>query len=340
MRNRPFSLVRMGLWAAAFTVLTPGPLCAQTYTVQSITAPGFGTLAAAALGTTTFRNTGSVSVVSGSGSYVTGTVTRGLVTVRCVDGSGSQRRCNNANNRARVTVATNGSTGGRGQTLSNFSATAGAGAALTGTTSGTSLDFVMSGWTATNQNRTFFVDVDMPVLGDNASLATSATSGFRVWAALNPTVPSTGLSSDASATIRRAMTISKVYDIVFGTIARPRSGSGTATVSLSVVTPETGTSDRSVGGTSPPGLVTSSFSGGLLTLKGETGTIFTLTAPTSMTMTGPGSLNVALTPSLSSGSYSMVAGGIGLGYNATIDVSSTTATGEYSGSFMVSIAYN
>ncbi len=62
---------------------------AQTYTVQSITAPNFGTVAAATAGTTTFRNNGSASVVSGSGEPVSSSVTRGSVTIRCANGSGA-----------------------------------------------------------------------------------------------------------------------------------------------------------------------------------------------------------------------------------------------------------
>lgn len=315
---------------------------AQTYSVQSVAAPDFGTLAAAASGTTTFQNNGSVSVVSGSGGYVTGTVTRGLVTIRCTDGAGAARRCNNASNRARVTVATNGSIAGRGQALTSFTATGGTGVTLTGTSTGASLDFVMSGWTANNQNRTFSLDVNMPVLGDNSSLSTSATSGFRVWAALNPTVPSTGLSSDATATIRRATTVTKVYDIAFGTVARPQSGSGTIAVGFTVTAPNDGTSSRTAGGANPPAILTgSAYSGGLFTLNAEPGTVFNLNAPTSTTLTGTGgNLNVTLTPSLATGSHTMVPGGIGLGYGAEITVTSGTASGTYTGSVLVSISYN
>jgi hypothetical protein len=334
-----------GLLVAAVTAfLASATLQAQTYTVQSITAPDFGIVAAATSGTTSFVNNGSVSVGSGSGAFVSGAVTRGSVSIRCVNGVGVARRCNNANNNARVTVATNGSVAGRGQSLTSFTAAAGSGVTLIGSTTGASLDMVMSGWTATNQDRTFSLDVTMPVVGDNASLATTATSGFRVWAALNPTAPTTGLTADATAVVRRSATVTKVQDIAFGTIARPRgpAQSGTVTIGFTVTAPNSGISSRTAGGATPPGIISaSSFSGGLFTLSSEPGTVFSLTAPTAATMTGPGgSLPVTLVPSLSTGSHSMVPGGIGLGYGATITVSDSTNTGSYSGNFMVSISYN
>lgn len=334
--------------AALIFLLAMPPAGAQTYTVQSpMTAPDFGIVAAATTGTTTFENDGSVDVISGDGDYVSGTVTRGQVTIRCVDGAGLPRRCNNANNKARVTVTTSGSPTGRGQDLSSFTAVAGTGVTLTGTTSGASLDFVMSGWTLNNQDRSFFLNVSLPILGDNASTATSATAGFGVKVALNPTIPTIGDTQNAAATVRRSTTVSKVSDIAFGTIIAPPkindiTQSGTVTIGMTVNAPNEGTSSRMAGGSSPPGIVAATpFSGGLFTLNAQAGTTFSLTAPTGMTMTGPGgNIPVTLTPSLSSGSHTMVPGGIGLGYGATITIDSETASGEYSGSFQVSIAYN
>ena len=331
------------LAAAAHSILASAPGHAQTYTIQSpITAPNFGNVVGATSGTTTFQNNGSVSVVSGNGSVLSGTVTRGLVTIRCADGSGNPQRCNNANNKARVTVATNGSTGGRGQALSSFTAVAGTGVTLTGSTTGASLDFVMSGWTLNNQDRTFNLNVNMPVLGDNSSTATSASSGFVVNTAKNPSTPTGPVTATATAAVRRSAVVSKVKDIAFGTIAKPATGSGTVTIGFTVTAPNNGTSSRTAGGASPPGIITASaYSGGLFTLSAEPGTMFSLTAPTSADMTGPGgTLPVTLAPSIASGSHSMVPGGIGLGYGAAITVTSSTNAGAYSGSFQVSISYN
>ena len=106
--------------------------------------------------------------------------------------------------------------------------------------------------------------------------------------------------------------------------------------------PNDGTSSRTAGGASPPGIMTSSsYSGGLFTLSAEPGTVFMLNAPTATTMSGPGgNISVALTPTLSTGSHSMVPGGIGLGYSAEITVANDTAAGTYTGSVLVSISYN
>ena len=340
----PFLRMASLLAAAAHSILASAPGHAQTYTIQSpITAPNFGNVVGATSGTTTFQNNGSVSVVSGNGALTSGgTVTRGLVTIRCVDGSGNPRRCNNASNKARVTVAANGSTGGRGQAISSFTAVAGTGVTLTGSTTGASLDFVMSGWTLNNQDRTFNLNVNMPVLGDNSSTATSASSGLVVNVALNPATPTGAVSATATAAVRRSAVVSKVKDIAFGTIAKPATGSGTVTIGFTVTAPNNGTSSRTAGGASPPGIITASaYSGGLFTLSAEPGTMFSLTAPTSADMTGPGgTLPVTLAPSIASGSHSMVPGGIGLGYGAAITVTSSTNAGVYSGSFQVSISYN
>jgi hypothetical protein len=79
----------------------------------------------------------------------------------------------------------------------------------------------------------------------------------------------------------------------------------------------------------------------LFTLDAEPGTVFNLNAPTSTTLTGTGgNLNVTLTPSLATGSHTMVPGGIGLGYGAEITVTSGTASGTYTGSVLVSIGAN
>lgn len=338
----------VGPVAAALLGIAAIPAVAQTYTVQApVTAPDFGILAAATTGTTTFQNNGSVTVISGNGDYVSGSVTRGQVTIRCVDGVGVPRRCNNANNKARVTVTTNGSPTGRAQDITSFTAVAGTGVTLTGTTSGSSLDFVMSGWTLNNQDRSFFLNTQLPILGDNSSSSTTATAGFSVKAALNPTAPTIGENQTAAATVRRSVTASKVYDIAFGTIIAPPkinniTQSGTVTIGFTVTAINDGTSSRSAGGSSPPGIVAgSAYSGGLFTLNGQAGTVYSLTAPTNALMTGPGgSIPVTLTPSRSSGSYTMDPGGVGLGYGATITVDSDTASGSYSGSFQVSIAYN
>jgi len=350
MGRRPRFVGFSRLLASVAAATISLPVAAQTYTIQSITAPVFGTVAAGATTVTTFRNNGTVSTVSpGVGAYVTGSVTRGAVTIRCADGSGAARRCSNASNAARVTVLINGSPTGRAQDISSFTAVAGSGVTLTGSTTGSSLDFVMSGWTATNQDKTFNLNVDLPIVGDNTSTSTAATAGFRVRAALNPTVPSGGSTSTASATVRRATTVTKVYDIRFGRVIAPppaaggAAQTGTVTIDFTVLTPSTGSSTRTAGGAAPPGLLSSTVSGGLYTLLAQTGTTFSLTSPTSVTMNrvlGGGSINVTLTPSRASGSYTMVAAGIGLGYGAAMTINTNTLPGDYSGSFVIQISYN
>ena len=326
------------LSSVALLAVAHAPASAQTYTVDSITAPAFGTLVAATTGPTTYSNNGVVAVSSGSGVVYSGPVTRGAVTIRCVDGSGNPRRCNNAANFARVTVGTSGTTSGRALAISNFTAVSGTGTVGSGTNSAASLDFSFSGWSAAG-TRTFFLDVDLPINGDNGGGTTgAASSGFYVRVAKDPTVPVTGLTASATATVRRSLQVNKLTDLSFGTIIRPPSGSGTVTIATG--------GGRSLGGAVPPIGMTGVgsqylFGAATYTLKGEPGTAFTLTVPASVDLLGPSNhLLIPLTANIS-GSLSMdVSGSMALNIGGVVTISSSTNTGLYSQTFNVSVVYN
>lgn len=328
VRSIPAGLCGLLLWTA-------GPALAQTYTVQSITAPAFGTLITGYTGTTTFLNNGSVTKQSGNGTVYSGPVTRAVVSINCTDGAGRPRRCSTAGNIALITVATTGIISGRAQAISNFTASNGTGTIGTGTTTGTSLSFQLNGWTASNTVKTFLLDVTLPITGDDVGGTTgAATSGFRVFAAEDPIVPTTGLSALATATVRRAMHVDQATALSFGTFLRSGTNAGTVTVDAG--------GGRTPGGSSPPILLTSGpGSAATYTLYGEPGTMFTLLISTPADLSnGTTTIPITLTPSVS-GSMAMAGGGsMPLTIGAVANVPGTATSGSYSTSYSVTITYN
>ena len=326
-------------FVVAFATLCASAAGSQTYTVQSITAPAFGTVAAAASGATAFElneSTGAVTVTSGSGGRVGGTTARATVTIRCADGSGAPRRCNNSSNKALIKVGASGSPTGRAQALSAFDAVSGTGtvSAESGPAGDGSMTFQLSGWSAAG-NRTFYLGMRMPIKGDNQGGATGlARSGFYVRAALNPTTPTNGSTANATATVRRALTVSKISDLAFGAVARPASGSGTVTID-----PASGT--RTAGGASPPILVSGpAFGRAAFTITGESGTAFTISGPSSFDMTNGASTITVTLSATAFGAQTLTGGSLVLGAGGTMTVASTTPTGAYTGTFVSTVAYN
>lgn len=324
---------------SAGLIVATAPAIAQTYTVDSITAPAFGTLVTATTGATTYGNNGIVSVLSGSGVIYAGPVTRGLVTIRCADGSGNPRRCNNASNFARVTVGANGTIGGRAQAISKFTAVSNSGTVGAGTSTGAGpLSFLFSGWTAAG-TRTFYLDVNLPLNGDNVGGTTgAATSGFYVRVDKDPAVPVAGLTGSVTATVRRSMQVNKSTDLSFGTIIRPPSGSGTVTIATG--------GGRTPGGAVPPIAMTGVglaylYGAATYQLFGEPGTAFTLTVPASVDLLGPSNhLLIPLTPNISGSMNMDPSGSMALNIGGTVTISNTTNTGLYTQTFSVSVVYN
>jgi hypothetical protein len=323
--------------SAIFGLCIAGSAMAQTYTVQSITAPAFGTVGAAATGTTTFLNTGTLTKQSGNGGIISGAITRASVTIQCANGTGGPiNACSNVANVARISVGTSGTISGRALAISQFAAASGTGTVGTGTTSGAGpLDFQFSGWNAPG-TLTFFLDTTLPIAGDDAGGATgAATSGFFVFAAKNPTVPSTGSSALATVNVRRSIQITKLSDLLLGTLVKPTTGSGTVAINAS-------TGVRTTGGANPPIGVTGPASGrASYTLTGEPSTAFTITVPASATLTnGANTIALTLTNTASGAQTMPVGGSMALGIGCSAPIASTTVTGSYTTTFTVTITYN
>jgi len=146
-------------------------------------------------------------------------------------------------------------------------------------------------------------------------------------------------STNATVKIVQPITLTKDADLAFGTVVKPTSGSNTVTISTASDTPAlTGAGDAA--------LATSTASRAAFTVGGEGGQTFSITVPASVTMTRSGgseTLSVTLTGSGSSGTLSGTLGSAGSAtfkVGGAFTVASSTASGNYSGSFNTTVAYN
>ena len=140
--------------------------------------------------------------------------------------------------------------------------------------------------------------------------------------------------------MRRSLRLTKESDLSFGRVVRPSSNTNTVGVNAPTGLPSITGPGNAVH--VPPANVTRAW----YTVEGEGGQTFTLSVPTSVSMTGPGpALTVTLTkfpnvntPSLSGssntdGAYEFWVGG-------SFPITSSTTSGTYSGAFTGSVNYN
>lgn len=146
-------------------------------------------------------------------------------------------------------------------------------------------------------------------------------------------------STTGSATIIQPITLTKNTDLAFGKVARPSSGSNTVSVN------ETSGSRTTTGGGNAA-LIASTASRATYSVAGEGGQTFSISVPASFDMTRSGgseTLTVTLAGTATSGTLSGSLGSAGaasFGVGGSFPVASTTATGAYTGSFDVTVAYN
>ena len=148
-------------------------------------------------------------------------------------------------------------------------------------------------------------------------------------------------TANASATIIRPITISKIGDLSFGNISAGVAG----TVTLD---PATGNRTASTGVVLPP-TQTGTVSLADFTVSGEGGSLYTITLPSSDQSITSGANSITLntcTSSLGStniGTLSSTIGNAGtqdVKVGATLNLLTTTATGSYTGTFSVTVNYN
>lgn len=173
-------------------------------------------------------------------------------------------------------------------------------------------------------------------------------TALKVAAGLGAVSALTGLASTAyaqnsasatatgSATIVQSISISKTADLGFGTIVKPTTATSTITVSNSGTRTITGGNAVAANGT---GVSAASF-----TVQGEGGSAISVTVPTSFNMTsGTNSLVVTTTNTGTTGNLSGSIGTQGsfvVGVGGSFPLATSTASGAYSGSLVVSVAYN
>jgi hypothetical protein len=155
---------------------------------------------------------------------------------------------------------------------------------------------------------------------------------------------SAAAQSSANETITGTMTlfqpivVTKTSDLSFGTLIRPQTGRGEATI------------DPASGNLAVTGAVgtisASSHSRAIFVVTGEGGLNFSVTTPSSFSMTqngGQDPIEVTLTPTITGGALSGVSGAEGsatVGVGGQIQIDSATPSGAYAGSFTVTVAYN
>ena len=322
-------LVALGLW-----VLTAGSAAAQTYTTTITTAPDLGKVVSASSGDTVFtvdESTGVVTRTSGGGVRLATGTTRAAISVRC----GNQGSCNNTN--VAVKIGAIGAPTKRARALTRFTVDMGTATLRSGPSGTSPITFTLNA-IPKNTTRTFYVGFDFPIAGDNSGLASgTATSGYYVYVSKSSSQPTSGTTGTAAATVYRPIAISNPTDLVFGTIVRPRTGSGSVAINAS--TGARTFSGGVVGLSAPPP------SRALFTVTGEGGQAFSVSMPTILLMTGSGGiLPVVLTTS--AGSTQVLSSAVGsagtysFGVGGALPVSSTTRTGSYTGSFAVTVNYN
>lgn len=148
----------------------------------------------------------------------------------------------------------------------------------------------------------------------------------------------------SSATIFRPITLTKTSDLRFGTIVRPAGGSDTVVIAASDGT-RTLTTNNAVALSNGAHVAPTRAA---FTVAGEGGQAFSISVPSTFNMTRAGgseTLAITLTATATSGTLSGALGDASngsatFGIGGSMPVTSTTASGAYSGSFVTTVTYN
>jgi len=317
-------LLPAAAWAATWTVNITGPI-------------DLGDVVAAANGDTVFRvssATGSVTVVSGAGRRLSNGSARVQVNVSCRPGRGVDDACLTTNVPIRIGLI--GALTGRARAFTAFNVTMGTATLISGPTGTVPHDFMLAP-VGNNSAKTFFVGGDFPVAGDDSGLPSGAgDNAFYVYALDANGLTLAGDADKGEVMVYRSLAVTSTANLNFGRIQIPSSGS--STISLNA-----GTGVRTISGNAV-GYATPAPTRGAFTISGEGGQQVSLTIPSTIQLTGPGTLSVNVTdnaqntPRLSggpgaAGTYSFNVGG-------SFQITPTTPTGAYSGILTVSVDYN
>ena len=306
---------------------------APVYTVQITQNADLGTITSAATGDTVFRvdpTSGAVTTISGTATRASGGTTRATVTVSCAASVAGD--CTKTVN---IRLGSVGSPTGRARTLTRITFTVGT-AQLTGGPGAPGSGSFTIAAIGPNSSKTFFVGADLGVAADDSGLPTGmAEADVFAFAAESPTTPTTGAIGRFQATIIRSIAIAKVSDLVFGRVAKPMNGNGSVTIDAT-------SGARTFSGAQ--GLDAPTPTRAAFNVTGEGGQTFSVTVPASFQMSGPAPITVTTTSS--AGATAMLSstpgssGSLIFGVGGSAPINSSTLNGDYSGSFIVTVAYN
>jgi len=328
-----------GYLIAAFLALTAGPAGAQVWTATINTAPSLGVVIPPATGTTVFRftPTGAVTTVSGTAIRRTTANVTTLVTLVCAGGNA----CTSA--AGKVRIGATGSGTGKAGLLSNFTigtVTGASGVSVTATTATyTEFNFTQI---IKGTNPTFTFGADFPVSGSDTGTVGAGTSPFYIWPATGSATPSAagGTNGNATVTTYRPIAFSGTPTMAFGIISKPTSGSAVVTLSTASNTVTVTGNALAAAGTPARASYTLTGEGGLaITVSLPSPKTFVMTKIGDATKTITVNLtNSTLPTALSGAAGSQGTAGFFMGGNFT--VTSTTASGDYTGSYSVTAVYN
>lgn len=149
---------------------------------------------------------------------------------------------------------------------------------------------------------------------------------------------SASVATTGSTKIVAPISITKVTDLAFGTIVKS-SDANTNTVTVNQTT-----GNRTITGTGTGTLVTSTATRAAYTVSGEGAQTFSVSVPATVTLVnGANNIIVTLTTTGATGTLSGTIGSTGtasVGVGGTFTLSSAQITGDYTGSFTVTVAYN
>jgi hypothetical protein len=148
-------------------------------------------------------------------------------------------------------------------------------------------------------------------------------------------------ATTSTGTIFQPILLAKNSDLSFGTVVRPISGTGTVTIAAS-------DGQRALTGAGALLNTGPNAAAGraAYTVTGEGGQTFSITVPANFNMVrtgGSDTIQVSLTPTATTGLLSGALGATGttnFGVGGSIPISNTTASGAYTGTFNVIVAYN
>ncbi|MES2035843.1 MAG: DUF4402 domain-containing protein [Pseudomonadota bacterium] len=170
----------------------------------------------------------------------------------------------------------------------------------------------------------------------------AAAAALAAVAAASPALAQSTASATGtgSITVIRPLTLTKNADLKFGTVVRPSTGSGTVVISAAGARTVTGGVVGLASGDTP--------AAAQFTLDGEGGQSVSVTVPATFTMAnGIDNLTVTTSNNLAGSAAAQTlsnalgsAGALTFKVGGSVPITSTATTGVYTGSFIVSAAYN